>query len=303
MADDTAGDPVTGIKWCRRTTEKIADQLRAHGIHVCANTVAKLLKQLGFRLRVNHKKLARASNPDRDEQFAYIATQRAQFTTAGLPIVSVDTKHRELIGNFAHAGATWRRAPHLVNDHDFPSDAEGVAIPYGVYDLHHNRACVNIGTSRDTPQFAVASLARWWSTHGRRRWPGANQILVLADGGGSNSYRSRGWKHALHKLATRHGLTITVCHYPTSASKWNPIEHRLFSEISKNWAGQPLTSYEVALKYIATTTTTTGLTVKAHLDKRNYPKVTITDEQMDAIQLQPHTTQPSRNYTICPQLP
>lgn len=301
MADDTAGDPVTGVKWCRRTTEKIADELRAHGIDVCANTVANLLKQLGFRLRVNQKKLPRASKPDRDEQFAYIAAQRVKFTTAGLPIVSVDTKHRELIGNFARAGATWRQAPYLVNDHDFPSDAEGVAIPYGVYDPQHNRGCVNVGTSRDTPQFAVASLARWWTNDGRRRWPGADQLLVLADGGGSNAYRSRGWKHGLQQLANRYRLTITVCHYPTSASKWNPIEHRLFSEISKNWAGEPLTSYEVALKYIATTTTTTGLKVKAYLDERDYPKVTVTDDEMDAIELQPHTTQPSRNYTISPQ--
>lgn len=302
MADDTAGDPVTGVKWCRRTTEKIAEELQRSGIQVCANTVAKLLKQLGFRLRVNHKKLARASRPDRDEQFVYIAAQRGQFTIAGLPIVSVDTKHRELIGNFAHAGTTWRQAPHLVNDHDFPSDALGVAIPYGIYDLQHNRACVSVGTSRDTPQFAVASLARWWSTDGRRRWPSADRLLVLADGGGSNGYRSRGFKHALqHKLCNRYRLTVTVCHYPTSASKWNPIEHRLFSEISKNWAGQPLISSEVALKYIATTTTTTGLTVKAYLDERDYPKVTISDAEMDTIHLQRHTTQPTRNYTIRPQ--
>jgi Rhodopirellula transposase DDE domain len=301
MADDTAGDPVTGVKWCRRTTEKIADELREHGIDVCANTVASLLRQLGFRLRVNQKKVARPSKPEREEQFVYIATQRKKFTTAALPIVSVDTKHRELIGNFARAGSTWRQTPYLVNDHDFPSDAQGVAIPYGVYDLHHNRGCVSVGTSRDTPQFAVASLTRWWTHDGRHLWPGANQLLVLADGGGSNAYRSRGFKHALQHFANRYRITITVCHYPTSASKWNPIEHRLFSEISKNWAGEPLTSYEVALKYIATTTTTTGLTVKAYLDERDYPKVTITDQQMDAIELQPHTTQPSRNYTISPQ--
>jgi hypothetical protein len=301
MADDTAGDPVTGVKWCRRTTCKIADELRAHGIDVCANTVASLLKQLGFRLRANQKKVARPSKPDREEQFVHIAAQRAKYTAAGLPIVSVDTKHRELIGNFAHAGTTRSQAPYLVNDHDFPSDAEGVAIPYGVYDPQHNRGRVNAGTSRDTPQFAVASLARWWTNDGRRRWPGADQLLVLADGGGSNAYRSRGWKHGLQQLANRYRLTITVCHYPTAASKWNPIEHRLFSEISKNWAGEPLTRYEVALNYIATTTTTTGLKVKAYLDERDYPKVTITDEEMDAIELQPHATQPNRNYTISPQ--
>jgi len=302
MADDTAGDPVTGAKWTRRTTGKIADELHRHGIDVCPNTVAKLLKQLHYSLRVNHKKLARTSNPDRDEQFAYIATMRQQFTTAGLPIVSIDTKHRELIGNFAHKGTTWRTKPRLVNDHDFPSDALGVAIPYGVYDLHHNRGCVTIGTSRDTAEFAVASLTRWWHNDGRHRWPGTQQLLVLADGGGSNSYRSRVWKHALqHKLCNRHGLTITVCHYPTSASKWNPIEHRLFSEISKNWAGTPLDSYDTVLNYIATTTTTTGLKVKAYLDTRTYTKVTITDEEMETINLDRHDTQPARNYTISPQ--
>jgi hypothetical protein len=302
MADDTAGDPVTGTKWCRRTTGKIADELRAHGIDVCPNTVGKLLKQLGFRLRANQKKVARPSQPGREEQFAYIAAQRVKFTDAGLPIVSIDTKHRELIGNFARAGRSWRRSPRLVNDHDFPSDAEGVAIPYGVYDLTHNRGCVSVGTSHDRPQFAVNSLARWWTTDGRHRWPGADQLLVLADGGGSNGYRSRGFKHALqHNFCNRFGISVTVCHYPTSTSKWNPIEHRLFSEISKNWAGEPLTSYEVALKYIATTTTTTGLKVKAHHDERDYPKMTITDEQMEAIQLHRHATQPSRNYTISPQ--
>lgn len=224
MADDTAGDPVTGAKWTRRTTEKVADELRRHGIDVCPNTVAKLLKQLDYSLRVNHKKLARTSDPGRDEQFAYIATMREQFTAAGLPIVSIDTKHRELVGNFAHKGTTWRRQPRLVNDHDFPSDALGVAIPYGVYDLHHNRGCVTIGTSRDTAEFAVASLTRWWNNDGRHRWPDTQELLVLADGGGSNSHRSRRWKHALqHKLCNRHDLTVTVCHYPTGASKWNPI--------------------------------------------------------------------------------
>jgi hypothetical protein len=302
MTDDTAGDPVTGVKWTRRTTEKIANELQRHGIDVCPNTVAKLLHELGFTLRVNHKKLARTRDPHRDEQFAYIAAKRAEFTEAGLPILSVDTKHRELIGNFAHAGTAWRQAPRLVSDHDFPSDALGVAIPYGVYDLHHNRACISVGTNRDTPQFAVTSLNRWWINDGRHRWPGANQLLVLADGGGSNGYRIRGWKHALqHKICNRHGLTITVCHYPTSASKWNPIEHRVFSEISKNWAGVPLVSYETAVNYLRTTTTSTGLKVKAYLDTSNYPKVTISDEEMDAIQLRPHDTQATRNYTISPQ--
>ena len=302
MEEDTAGDPVTGEKWCRRTLEKISQQLYAFDIYVSPNTVAKVLKQLGYKLRVNHKKLARKQDPLREEQFEYIFAQREAFVAAGQPVVSVDTKHRELIGLFHRAGRTWRTTPILVNDHDFPSDAEGVAIPYGVYDLFHNFGSVSVGTSKDTPEFAVASLARWWRYNGRFQWPNATELLVLADGGGSNGYRVRAWKHWLqHNLVNRYGLTVTVCHFPTSTSKWNPIEHRLFSEISKNWAGQPLTSHELAVKYISTTTTVTGLTVKAYLDERTYQTTTVTNEEMAALTLQPHDTQPSRNYTISPQ--
>jgi hypothetical protein len=227
METDTAGDPITGLKWTRRTTEKIADELQAAGIDVCPNTVAKLLKCLEYRLRVNHKKLSggsQAARAERDAQFAYIAAQRDTFTQAGCPILSIDSKKRELVGNFKNNGTTWSRQPTLVNDHDFRSDAKGIALPYGIYDVGANHGYLFVGTSHDTPAFAVDNLAKWWIYHGRRRYPDTTQLLILADGGGSNGVRTRAWKHALqHRLCDRHGLTVTVCHYPTGASKWNPI--------------------------------------------------------------------------------
>jgi hypothetical protein len=303
MEDDTAGDPVTGVKWTRRTTEKIAEQLRSVGIDVCANTVAGLLKQLGFRLRVNHKKLTRRADPARDAQFAYISAQRQHFAANGWPIVSVDAKHRELVGNFANAGAAWSKEPVAVNTYDFPSLADGVAIPYGIYDVGANLGSVFVGTSHNTATFAVDSLARWWVYDGRRRYPESAHLLILADGGSSNGAKVRAWKHALQeRLCDRHGLSVTVCHYPTGASKWNPVEHRLFSEISKNWAGRPLESYETVLNYIRTTTTVTGLRVKAYLVTTDYPTgVRTSDDEMAALRISPHDTQPGRNYTLDPR--
>ena len=248
MATDTAGDPVSGIKWTRRTTEKIADELASAGIDVSANTVGKLLKGLGYRLRSNAKKLNRKKDPGRDAQFNYIAAMRDRFAHAGLPVVSVDAKHRELVGDFKHPGATWASEPAAVLDHDFPSDASGVALPYGIYDLAANKACVSVGTTHDTADFAVDNLTRWWDIHGRQRYPEATELLVLADSGGSNEARNRAWKYGLqHRLADPYGLSVTVCHYPSGASKYNPIEHRVFSEISKNWAGRPLTDYETII--------------------------------------------------------
>jgi len=303
MKHETAGDPMTGLKWTRRTTEKIADELREIGITVCANTVCNLLRQMGYALRVNHKKLTASSPTDRDEQFAYIANRRESFARRGLAIVSIDTKKKELIGNFKNAGSAWQRKPVLVRDHDFRSDAEGIAIPYGVYDVQANLGSLFIGTTHDTPEFAVDNLARWWRYEGCRRHRGARQLLILADGGGSNSCRARAWKHGLQEvLCDRLGLTVTVCHYPTGASKWNPIEHRLFSEISKNWAGKPLDSYETVLNYARSTTTRGGLKVKAYLVRKNYPKgVKVTDEQMKELCIKPHVTQPERNYTLKPR--
>lgn len=303
MAHDTAGDPVSGIKWTRRTTEKIAEQLRSGGIDVCPNTVAKLLRGLGYRLRSNAKKLNRQKDPGRDAQFAYIASMRETFAKTGLPVVSVDSKHRELVGEFKNPGATWSTEATLVLDHDFPSDAEGVALPYGIYDLAANKACISVGTTHDTADFAVDNLARWWDSHGRARYPEATELLVLADSGGSNGARCRAWKHGLqHRLCDRYGLTVTVCHYPTGASKYNPIEHRAFSEISKNWAGQPLTDYHTVVNYINTTRTKTGLQVDAHLIHADYPTgVKISEKEMKDLSVRRHDTQPNRNYTISPR--
>jgi hypothetical protein len=302
MEHDTAGDPMTGLRWTRRTTEKIAFELGRLGIVVCANTVAKLLKAMKFRLRVNHKKRSSGSGADRDEQFVYIAAQREAFAQRGLPIVSVDSKKRELIGNFKNAGAAWNREPVEVNDHDFRSLASGIALPYGIYDLGANLGSLFVGIAHDTPRFAADNLARWWVYDGRRRYPGATELLVLADGGGSNGARTRAWKHSVQQaLCDRHGVTVTVCHYPTGASKWNPIEHRMFSELTKNWAGQPLDSYDTILNYARTTNTTTGLQIKAYFVGRGYPKgEKISDDAMDALNLRPHETQPVRNYTLRP---
>lgn len=303
MQHDVAGDPITGVRWTRRTTEKIAAELHKLGIQVCPTTVARLLKQLEFKLRVNQKRLSRASDPDRDAQFEYIAGQKQSFLGRGLPVLSVDSKKRELVGNFRNAGRTWEQRPRPVNDHDFPSDASGVALPYGVYDVGANLGCLFVGTTHDTPAFAATNLARWWVRDGRQRYPDATELLVLADGGGSNAPRTRAWKHALQEaVCDRHRLTVTVCHYPTGASKWNPIEHHLFSEISKHWAGQPLHSYETILNYARTTRTKSGLRIKAYLVPTDYPKgVKISAQQMDTVQLQPHLTQPVRNYTIRPR--
>ena len=258
---------------------------------------------MGFSLRVNHKKLTIRSAPDRDEQFAYIAEMRELFAKRGWPIVSVDTKKKELVGNFKNNGAAWSREPVLVNDHDFRSDAQGLAIPYGIYDVQANIGSVFVGISHDTPQFAVDNLAKWWAYNGRHRYPKARHLLVLADGGGSNGVHTRAWKHGLQeRICDRHRLHVTVCHYPTGASKWNPIEHRLFSQISKNWAGKPLDSCETILNYLRTTTTSTGLKVKAYVVPNDYPKgVKISDTEIAELKLLRHDTQPVRNYTLSPR--
>ncbi|MBC8443417.1 ISAzo13 family transposase [PVC group bacterium] len=303
MKHETAGDPMSGLKWIRKTTEKIASELRTLGITVGPKTVARLLKQMGYSLRVNHKKLSRVSKTapeDRNAQFEHIAELREGFAARGLPVISVDTKKKELVGRFKNPGVAWNSEPVPVNDHDFPSDAEGKAVPYGIYDIQANRGTVFVGTSRDTAEFAVDSIEKWWLSEGRRRYPGARQLAILADGGGSNSSTNRAWKHRLcHELAQRHGLTVTVAHYPPGASKWNPIEHRLFSQISKNWAGRPLDSWETVLNYIRTTTTTTGLKVEAYLLDRNYEKgLKITDAQMRALPITWHDSLPRWNYTL-----
>jgi hypothetical protein len=274
------------------------------GVLVSPNTVARLLYRMGYSLRLNHKKLSTDSSPDRNDQFLYIADIRDRFRRRGLPIISVDTKKRELVGNFKNPGSRWDLSPRWVNDHDFRSDSIGVAIPYGIYDLLANRGSVIVGVSHDTAAFAAHAIAHWWRQEGMLRYPRSRQLLILGDTGGSNAYRCRAWKTELQsQLADSLGLTLTVAHYPTGASKWNPIEHRLFSEISKNWAGEPLDSYQKILNFIRSTRTQTGLSVTAHLDRHDYPTGTEpTPEQLLALRLKRHKTLPRWNYTISPNL-
>ncbi len=283
----------------------MAAELHRLGIAVSDRTVAKLLKHMDFSLRVNHKQLARVcsvSAQERDAQFLRIAQLRKHFAARGLPLISVDTKKKELVGCFKNPGASWRREPLCVNDHDFRSDAQGIAIPYGVYDLLANRGTVFVGTSHDTPEFAVDSIDQWWRHEGRHRYARVRQLAILADAGGSNAPTCRAWKHGLQRqLCQRHGLEVTVAHYPSGASKWNPIEHRLFSEISKNWAGHPLDSYQTILNYIRTTRTTTGLHLRAHLIRKYYPSgTTIPDELMQNLPITIDPLLPRWNYVIRP---
>ena len=303
MEMETAGDPMTELKWTHRTTEKIADQLRALDIFISANTVAKLLKEMKFSLRVNSKKIPSQQHPDRDEQFQYIAQIREQFAFEGNPIISVDCKKKEAIGNFKNNGQVWSPTPIKVNDHDFAHLGEGKAIPLGIYDLQHNRGSVFIGTSHETADFVVDSINRWWRYQGTHQYKGKKKILILSDSGGCDGYNRKAWKyHLQHKLCNRFGgIQATVCHYPPGSSKWNPIEHRLFSEISKNWKGKPLDSYETALKYINTTTTKTGLSVKSYLNTRKYQTgQKFSDQQINELELQKHDTLPMFNYTLSP---
>jgi hypothetical protein len=305
MKHETAGDPMTGLKWTRRTTAKIAKELYSLGIEISDRTVARLLKKLGFSLRVNHKMLARdskVSSEERDAQFMRITELRESFAANRWPLISVDTKKKELVGRFKNQGTSWNREPVLVNDHDFFKDSVGMAIPYGIYDMQSNRGAVFVGTSHDTPEFAVECIERWWRYEGLRHYGNTDQIAILADAGGSNGPTCRAWKYGLHRhLCDCHGLTVTVAHYPSGASKWNPIEHRLFSEISKCWAGRPLDSYKTILSYIRTTRTTTGLRVSARLVRKNYPKgIKVPDSEMQRLPLTPDAELPRWNYKLSP---
>ena len=302
LEHDTAGDPITGLKWSRRTTENIADALSEYGIAVSANTIARLLHDMDYSLRLNRKSLPTGSSPDRNMQFDYIADLRLRFARGRSPIISVDTKKRELVGLFKNPGTRWDRQSRQVLDHDFRSDSLGVAIPYGIYDTRANRGSIVLGVSHDTPAFAAHAIAHWWRREGLVQYPRSRQLLILADTGGSNGARPRAWKTELQsQLADPFQLKLTVAHYPTGTSKWNPIEHRLFSEISKNWAGEPLDSYRKILNFIRTTSTRTGLSVSAHLDRRHYPTGHVpSPDQLGRLRLQRHDTLPKWNYTIQP---
>lgn len=307
MQYETAGDPVSGCKWTRKTTLKIAQQLKRAGIRVSANTVGRLLKQMDFSLRVNLKSLesglSKPPDPrERDLQFRYIRSQICSYTAQGMPVISVDTKSRELMGPFHKSGRRWSQYPIEVFDHDFPSDSKGIAIPYGIYDLSRNEGFVCVGTSRDTSEFAVDSIRTWWLQAGSNHYPNADRLLILADCGGSNGYRTRLWKHQLHTaFCNRHGLQVKVCHYPPGSSKWNPVEHRMFSFISGNWSAQPLYDHETVLKFIRTTKTTAGLKVRASLNRKHYEKgKKVSDQQMQQITLKRYTLRSNWNYSIAP---
>jgi DDE family transposase len=302
----TAGDPMSERKWVRASLRHLSRRLGEAGHAASPPTVRRLLDDQGYRLHANTKQLeAGAAHPDRDQQFRYIAEQRRAFGAAGRPRISVDTKKKELIGRFKNAGRVWSQAAETVNVHDFRQDALGRAVPYGIYDLTHNRGTVYVGRSTDTPRFAVDLLARWWVDEGQAAFPGASELLILADGGGSNSARSRVWKQQLQEqLCDRHGLAVTVCHYPTGCSKWNPVEHRLFAPISLNWAGQPLASWDTLLGYLRGTTTATGLTVRAALHDGTYRTgERVSDAEMATLNLTRHVVCPTWNYTLRPRSP
>ena len=290
-------------KWVRRSLSYLAKALGQRRYRIGPTTVRRLLKKLKYRLFGNCQSLT-AAHPERDKQFRFIRRVKKLFMAAGLPVISVDTKKKELIGNFKSSGRIWGQGPTLVNAHDFASEAVGRATPYGLYDLTHNQGYVYVGTSYDTPAFAAYAIAQWWADPQRPRFHREDKLLILCDAGGSNGCRYWRWKLEVQRqLADQFGLEVMICHYPTGASKWNPIEHRLFSEISKNWAGQPLQTLATILHYIQDTTTDTGLKVKAFLVDRIFEKGLKYDQQeLDDLNLQRCRTCPNWNYILKPQL-
>jgi hypothetical protein len=300
----TRGDPESPLRWTCKSTRNLAEELTAQGHPVGATVVGELLAEMGYSLQVTQKTTeGRSKHPDRDDQFKLINAQVASFQRAGEPVISVDTKKKELIGDFANKGREYqpKGEPEKVRVHDFIDKDLGKAIPYGVYDVTQNAGWVSVGIDHDTAQFAVASIRQWWRTMGSLTYPEASKLLITADGGGSNASRSRLWKVELQGLSNELGLPITVSHLPPGTSKWNKIEHRLFSHISQNWRGRPLVSHEVVVNLIANTTTATGLKVRAKLDRRAYPlKVKVSDDELESVRLKRHAFHGEWNYTIKP---
>ena len=298
---DARGDPMCPLRWTCKSTEQLASALRAMGHTVSADTVGRLLKAMGYSLQAPSKQNEGAQHPDRDGQFRHIDAQVRAHLKAGEPVVSVDTKKKEVVGNLANKGREYQPTgePLRVDVHDFPDPDVGKAIPYGVYDIGANEGFVVVGDDADTAEFAVATIGRWWDTVGTAAYPKATRLLITADAGGSNGYRSRLWKRELGRLAERTGLAITVCHLPPGTSKWNRIEHRLWSAVSMNWRGRPLTSHQVVVNLIGATTTKTGLKVHAQLDQGYYPTGTkVTDAELDAVPRTSHKFHGEWNYTI-----
>lgn len=301
---EVAGEPQSSNRWICRSLSKVQQGLQKQtGIELSRETIRRLLSTHKIRPKSNVKRLHPHPHPDRDRQFQYIAGQKRAFQSAGWPCISVDTKKKELLGCFYNRGRQWSRIPTAVNTHDFPSYADGHAVPYGIYDIVQNQGYVAVGQSADTPEFAVDAIAWWWQSFGQQLYPAAPELLIFADAGGSNGYRPRRWKQQLQvKIVDAFDLAVTVCHYPTGASKWNPIEHRLFSQISQTWAGTPLTSYEVILDALRSTSTSTGLQVQATLINTVYEKgLSVSDDDMKLLMIEKHETCPQWNYTIRPR--
>jgi hypothetical protein len=304
LSDEEAGDPMSQQRWIRSSIRNLSKRLKEQGHQIGHGAVARLLRKLGYSLQVNKKKQAGSQHPDRDKQFRYISALKTEFLGSGLPVISIDTKKKELIGSYRREGKTWRRTPIEAESY-FAGYAKCVAVPFGIYDVAQNAGYVTVGISHNTAEFAVNCLVNWWDLHGRSKYPVARRVLVLADGGGGNGYNLRTWKKDLQdRLCDQYGLTVVLCHYPPACSKWNPIEYRLFSHISMNWAGKPLSDLGVMLAFIRGTTTATGLTVEANLDQRIYAKGRrVTDRQLKELALFPHSTCPRWNYTLAPHGP
>jgi hypothetical protein len=299
----TRGDPMLPLRWTCKSTRQLSRELVRQGYGVSHVTVAELLHRLDYSLQANAKTLEGAGHRDRDDQFNYINEKVKEFLGRGQPVISVDTKKKELMGQFKNGGREWqpKGEPEEVEIHDFATPESPKVIPYGIYDIGKNMGWVNVGCDHDTASFAVASIRRWWLSMGQEVYPDAEELLICADGGGSNGYRVRLWKVELQALATETRLDITICHFPPGTSKWNKIEHRLFSYISMNWRGRPLVSHEVIVKLIGKTSTRNGLRVKAKLDRRKYPtKVKVSDKEMEQVKLKPHSFHGEWNYSISP---
>ena len=304
VGDDTFGSPENPLRWTTKSLRNLAEELRAEGFKIAYRKVGYLLQKMGYSLQMNQKmNQVGKEHPDRNEQFEHINEKVKSFHASGLPAISIDCKKKELVGSFKNVGAEYApiKNPKKVLDHDFPLPDMGKAAPYGIYDIAANEGFVNVGISADTAQFAVASIRNWWLSMGKERYPYADKLLITADGGGSNGSRNRLWKTELQSLANETGLAISVCHFPPGTSKWNKIEHRMFSQISKNWRGRPLETLEVIVSLIAATTTNTGLSIRCQLDLNQYAKgLKISDEEFSLVRIVGDEFHPNWNYTIFP---
>lgn len=300
----TSGDPMRPLRWTCKSTTKLSDELKNQGFPISPTSVGGLLKNLGYSLQSNRKRFEGKQHPDRNLQFEYIATAVEEFQSRGCPAISVDAKKKELVGNYANAGREWHKnsTPLEVKAYDFIDEELGKVTPYGAYDIALNLGWVNVGTDNDTAQFAVKSIQRWWEELGERMYPDANEILIMADGGGSNGWRNRLWKKSLQEWADEEGLSIMVCHFPPGTSKWNKIEHQMFCHITRNWRGKPLVSHEVIIKLIGATTTKEGLKIGVSLDGDIYPKgIKVTDKEMDGLSIERADFHGEWNYLITPR--